>query len=53
MSAVGDNIRRQYETLKQLDFDVTLEWNEGNHFTEPEIRIANGFAWCANRSLPQ
>lgn len=53
MSAVGDNIRRQYDMLKQLNLDVTLEWNEGNHFTEPEIRTAKGFAWCVNRSSPQ
>lgn len=53
MAAVGDNIRRQYENLKQLDLDVTLEWNEGNHFTEPKIRTAKGFAWCANRSSMQ
>lgn len=48
MAVVGDNIRRQYDMLKQLDLDVTLEWNDGNHFTEPEIRTAKGFAWCVN-----
>lgn len=48
MAAVGDNIRRQYSLLKELDLDVTLEWNEGNHFTEPEVRTAKGFAWCIN-----
>ncbi len=53
MAAVGDNIRIQYENLKQLDLDVTLEWNEGNHFAEPELRTAKGFAWCANRLLSQ
>ena len=53
MAAVGDNIRRQYEILKSLDIDVTLEWNKGNHFTEPEIRTVKGFAWCADRSLRQ
>ncbi len=49
MAAVGDNIRRQYEMLNQLDLIVTLEWNEGNHFTEPELRTAKGFVWCAKR----
>ena len=49
MAAVGDNIRRQYDMLIQHDLDVTLEWNEGNHFTEPEIRTAKGFVWCAKR----
>ena len=34
MAAVGDNIRRQYDMLIQHDLDVTLEWNEGNHFTD-------------------
>ena len=48
MAAVGDNIRRQYDMLKSMNLNVTLEWNEGNHFTEPEIRTAKGFAWCIN-----
>lgn len=48
MSAVGDNIRRQYEILKGSGINCTIEWNEGNHFTEPEIRTAKGFAWCIN-----
>lgn len=48
MAAVGDNIRRHYEMLKALNFNVTLEWNEGNHFTEPDIRTAKGFAWSIN-----
>ena len=50
MATVGVNIRRQYENLKQLDLNVILEWNEGNHFTEPELRTAKGFAWCTSRS---
>lgn len=48
MAAVGDNIRRQHDMLKAMNLNVTLEWNEGNHFTEPEIRTAKGFAWCIN-----
>lgn len=48
MAAVGDNIRRQYEILINKGINCTLEWNEGNHFTEPEIRMAKGFAWCIN-----
>lgn len=46
MAAVGDNIKRQYEMLMSLGINVALEWNEGSHFTEPEIRTAKGFAWC-------
>ncbi len=48
MAAVGDNIRRQYEILKENGSSCVLEWNEGNHFNEPEVRTARGFAWCIN-----
>lgn len=47
MKNVGDNIRCQYELLcKEISKErCTLEWNEGNHFSDPEIRTAKGFAW--------
>ena len=47
MSQVGDHIRRQYEILGKDDHikACLLEWNPGNHFTDPEIRMAKGFAW--------
>lgn len=48
MADVGDNIRRQYEVLKEIGINCVIEWNEGNHFTEPEVRTAKGFAWCIN-----
>lgn len=51
MATVGDNIRRQYEMLMSLEVNTTLEWNEGNHFTQPEIRTAKGFAWCCENIL--
>ena len=47
MRTVGDNIRRQYELL-QADSECSecvLEMNPGNHFREPDIRTAKGFAW--------
>lgn len=47
MAAVGENIRRQYEIFRGTN-SVTrceLEWNPGNHFVEPDIRTAKGFAW--------
>ena len=46
MSAVGDNIRFMHEKLSAAGKNTLLEWNEGNHFTEPEIRTAKGLAWC-------
>ena len=50
MRTVGDNIRKQFELL-QADPDCgkcTLEMNHGNHFKEPDIRTAKGFAWLLN-----
>ena len=43
MAAVGDAIRRQADRFRSIP--STLEWNEGNHFAEPEVRMAKGFAW--------
>lgn len=48
MAAVGENIRRQYEKLCENNAESVLEFNEGNHFTQPQIRTAKGFAWCIN-----
>jgi predicted alpha/beta superfamily hydrolase len=50
MRIVGDNIRRQYELLQDDTgcCDCTLEMNPGNHFKEPDIRTAKGFAWLLN-----
>ena len=50
MKTVADCIRRQEELL-QADPDVScvLEWNQGNHFKEPEVRTAKGFAGIINR----
>lgn len=47
MRTVGDNIRRQHELLQAdpVCGKCTLEMNQGNHFKEPDIRTAKGFAW--------
>ncbi|MBS7262611.1 MAG: esterase [Eubacteriales bacterium] len=47
MAAVGDGIREQYVRLEEsrLCVERILEWNQGHHFTEPEERLAKGFAW--------
>jgi len=44
MSTVGDCIRGQFEILKHQGIETKLEWNEGNHFTDPDIRMAKAFA---------
>ncbi len=49
LASVGDCIRKQDELLESVGVNHILEWNEGNHFTEAEIRTAKGFAWCMNQ----
>ena len=46
LSKIGDNIRKQHEILeKSENVKTVLEWNEGNHFKNPDIRTAKGFLW--------
>ena len=51
MRTVGDNIRKQFELLQahKACEKCTLEMNQGNHFKEPDIRTAKGFAWLLNQ----
>ena len=46
MSAVGDNIRKQEELLKNDNINTILEWNKGGHFSNSDIRVAKAFVWC-------
>ena len=47
MSQVADIIQRVRDELES-EIKVTLEWNEGNHFKDPDVRMAKGFAWVLN-----
>ena len=51
IARVGDNLRAQYELFQtQLGEDhCTLVWEEGNHFTDNEGRLARAFAWCLGK----
>lgn len=53
MKTVGDNIRRQLEILKKDPAckDCTLEMNRGNHFKDPDLRVAKGFVWLLDGSV--
>lgn len=46
MAQVGECIRTQHALLERQGVDTVLEWNPGNHFKEPDIRLSKGFAWC-------
>ena len=45
---IGDRVRLQHKRHEaQLGPDLCiLEWNEGGHFNEIELRKAKGAAWC-------
>ena len=47
LSKIGDNIREYFEILRNSE-DVekyVLEWNEGNHFRDSDVRMGKGFVW--------
>ena len=48
MARVGDCIREQVDMLRQ-DHIVTLEWNPGSHFQDPDLRMARAFCWIAEQ----
>lgn len=48
MATVGDRIREAYGLLREHGINVSLEWNQGNHFKDADIRTAKAFAWVIN-----
>ena len=49
MRMVGDKIRAAHAGFKENKVDCILEWNQGNHFREPDLRTAKGFAWLIKK----
>ncbi len=45
MATVGDRIREAYGLLQDKNVNCVLEWNEGNHFKDADVRTAKAFAW--------
>lgn len=45
MATVADRIREVHDELKEHGVNCVLEWNEGNHFKDADIRTAKAFAW--------
>ena len=50
MAAVGDRIRETCEVLRGKGINTVLEWNQGNHFKDADIRTAKAFAWVITSS---
>lgn len=51
MASVGNCIREQQAMLADR-CRVTLEWNPGGHFRDPERRTARAFCWIAGQMAP-
>ena len=45
MAVVGDNIRTLHSRLAERGADCTLEWNNGGHFKDADLRTARAFRW--------
>ena len=48
MATVGERIREAYTLLRENGVNCILEWNEGNHFKDADLRTAKAFAWVLN-----
>ena len=46
MAAVGDNIRALHSRLTERGANGTLEWNNGGHFKNADLRMAKAFRWA-------
>ena len=50
LSAVGERTREAYALLSSRGIESTLEMNPGNHFAEPEKRMAKALRWLFDPS---
>ena len=48
MATVGDRVREAHKLLKERNVNCMLEWNNGNHFMDADIRTAKAFTWVMN-----
>ena len=50
IAKVGDCIRETYQLLTESRHCI-LVWEDGNHFTDNDGRLARAFAWCLKEML--
>ena len=48
MATVAERIWQAHELLLGQNINCTLEWNEGNHFRDADLRTAKAFSWLIN-----
>jgi hypothetical protein len=51
MATVGDCIREVQDILKNQGINTILEWNQGNHFKNADIRTAKAFSWIVEQCI--
>ena len=51
MATVGGRIREAHDLLREQGVNTILEWNQGNHFKDADIRTAKAFAWVIKRCV--
>ena len=49
MATVGERIQESYRWLSDQGITCSLEWNEGNHFKDADIRTAKAFSWAIHQ----
>lgn len=51
MKKIAQRIGQQYQILTSQigEENCILEWNQGNHFKDTDIRKAKAFSWIINR----
>ena len=51
MATVGDCIRETETIITSTGIPCILEWNQGNHFKDPDIRTGKAFAWIMRKKI--
>ena len=51
MATVGEKIREAHALLSGRGVNCALEWNEGNHFRDADIRTAKAFSWVIRNGI--
>ena len=51
MATVGHAILSVHETISDSGINTILEWNQGNHFKDVDIRMAKAFAWSIRATV--
>ena len=51
MATVGHAIRSVHETISDSGINTILEWNQGNHFKDVDIRMAKALTWSIRATV--